>query len=121
MQRAAGPLHVRLGNKSYPGRPLGTAEMLQLERIRSEKKHKAGIGSIWRDITFKKTLRAAEQDRPGIAAGRAALKAQQPKLDAPRLVFIDETGATTKMVRTTGVLLAVSALSPVCRTVTGKC
>jgi hypothetical protein len=100
--------------------------MLQLERIRSEKKHKAGIGSIWRfydrhDITFKKTLRAAEQDRPGIAAGRAALKAQQSKLDAPRLVFIDETGARTKMVRTTGVLLAVSALSPVCRTVTGKC
>src|SRR5262249_53740292 len=47
----------------------------------------------------KKTLRAAEQDRPDIAAGRAALKAQQPKLDAPRLVFIDETGVTTKMVR----------------------
>jgi hypothetical protein len=37
----------------------------------------------------KKTLRAAEQDRPDIAAGRAALKAQQPKLNAPRLVFID--------------------------------
>src|SRR5215813_10025306 len=43
----------------------------------------------------KKTLRAAEQDRPDIAAERAALKAQQPKLDAPRLVFIDETGVTT--------------------------
>jgi len=33
-------------------------------RLRSEKKHKAGIGSIWRfygrhHITFKKTLRAA--------------------------------------------------------------
>ena len=48
---------------------------------------------------LKKTLRAAEQDRPDVAAERAALKAQQPELDAPRLVFIDETGITTKMVR----------------------
>ena len=73
-------------------------------RLRSEKKQKAGIGSIWRffdrhDITFKKTLHAAEQDRPDVAAERAALKAEQPKLRAPRLVFIDETAVTTKMVR----------------------
>ncbi len=27
------------------------------------------------------------------------MKAEQPKLDAPRLVFIDETAVTTKMVR----------------------
>jgi transposase len=47
----------------------------------------------------KKTLHAAEQDRPDVAAERAALKAQQPELDAPRLVFIDETAVTTKMVR----------------------
>ncbi|HEY5732840.1 MAG TPA: IS630 family transposase [Methyloceanibacter sp.] len=73
-------------------------------RLRSQKKQKAGIGSIWRffdrhDITFKKTLHAAEQDRPDVAAERAALKAEQPKLRAPRLVFIDETAVTTKMVR----------------------
>ena len=73
-------------------------------RLRSEKKQKAGIGSIWRffdrhNITFKKTLRAAEQDRPDVAAERAALKAEQSKLDAQRLVFIDETAVTTKMVR----------------------
>jgi transposase len=73
-------------------------------RLRSERKQKAGIGSIWRffdrhDITFKKTLHAAEQDRPDVAAERAALKAEQPKLRAPRLVFIDETAVTTKMVR----------------------
>ena len=48
---------------------------------------------------LKKTLHAAEQDRPDVAAARAALKAEQPSLDAPRLVFIDETAATTKMVR----------------------
>jgi transposase len=47
----------------------------------------------------KKTLHAAEQDRPDVAAARAELKAEQPKLAAPRLVFIDETAVTTKMVR----------------------
>ena len=46
----------------------------------------------------KKTLHAAEQDRPDVAA-RAELKAEQPTLRAPRLVFIDETAVTTKMVR----------------------
>ena len=50
----------------------------------------------------KKTLHAAEQDRPDVAAARAALKAEQPKLKAPRLVFIDETSVTTKMVRQYG-------------------
>ena len=44
-------------------------------------------------------MHAAEQDRPDVAAERAALKAEQPKLRAPRLVFIDETAVTTKMVR----------------------
>ena len=47
----------------------------------------------------KKTLNAAEQDRPDVAAARAELKAEQPSLKAPRLVFIDETSVTTKMVR----------------------
>ncbi len=47
----------------------------------------------------KKTLHAAEQDRPDVAAARAELKAEQPKLKPPRLVFIDETAVTTKMVR----------------------
>ena len=47
----------------------------------------------------KKTLHAAEQGRPDVAAARAELKAEQPKLRAPRLVFIDETAVTTKMAR----------------------
>jgi transposase len=47
----------------------------------------------------KKTLHAAEQDRPDVAAARAKLKGEQPSLDASRLVFIDETAVTTKMVR----------------------
>jgi transposase len=48
---------------------------------------------------LKKTLHAAEQDRPDVAAARAKLKAEQPSLAAPRLAFIDETAVTTKMVR----------------------
>ena len=44
-------------------------------------------------------MHAAEQDRPDVAAARAELKAQQSRLDARRLVFIDETAVTTKMVR----------------------
>ena len=47
----------------------------------------------------KKTLHAAEQDRPDVAAARADLKAEQPALNVQRLVFIDETAVTTKMVR----------------------
>jgi transposase len=47
----------------------------------------------------KKTLHAAEQDRPDVAVARAELKGEQSKLAAPHLVFIDETAVTTKMVR----------------------
>ena len=47
----------------------------------------------------KKTLHAAEQDRPDVAAARAELKVEQSRLVASRLVFIDETAVTTKMVR----------------------
>jgi hypothetical protein len=73
-------------------------------RLSGAKKLKVGTSSIWRfydrhEITFKKTLHAAERDRPDVAAARAALKAEQPSLKAPRLVFIDETAVTTKMVR----------------------
>src|SRR5258708_15682590 len=50
----------------------------------------------------KKTLHAAEQDRPDAAAARAELKAEQSSLRAKRLVFIYETSVTTKMVRHSG-------------------
>jgi transposase len=50
----------------------------------------------------KKSLRAAEQDRPDVAEARQQWKAGQPGLDASKLVFIDETGTNTKMVRTRG-------------------
>ena len=47
-------------------------------------------------------MHAAEQDRPDVVAARAELKAQQSRLDARHLVFIDETAVTTKMVRHRG-------------------
>jgi transposase len=47
-------------------------------------------------------LHASEQERPDVAAERAAWKAFQPEIDIQRLVFIDETGASTKMARLYG-------------------
>ena len=50
----------------------------------------------------KKAPRAAEQDRPDVAAARAAWRARQAGLDPDHLVFIDETWATTNMARRYG-------------------
>jgi transposase len=50
----------------------------------------------------KKTVHAAEQDRPDVAAARTAWADDQAKLDPDRLVFIDETGTSTKMARLRG-------------------
>jgi transposase len=52
----------------------------------------------WADAQ-KKTLRASEQDRPDVAARREIWRQAQPFIDPDRLVFIDETGASTKMTR----------------------
>lgn len=45
---------------------------------------------------------ATEQDRPDVAAARACWREDQPKIDADRLVFIDETGTATNMGRRYG-------------------
>jgi transposase len=50
----------------------------------------------------KKTGHAAEQDRPDVLSRRQAWFDAQPDLDPERLVFIDETGASTKMARRHG-------------------
>jgi len=54
------------------------------------------------EFTFKKSLRAAEQDRPDVAAARKAWFKMQARLDPKRLVFIDETSASTNMTRRYG-------------------
>jgi transposase len=53
----------------------------------------------------KKTLRASEQDRPDIAKARSEWKeGRQPimRRERNRLIFIDETGTTTKLTRLRG-------------------
>jgi hypothetical protein len=50
----------------------------------------------------KKSIHAAEQDRPDVAAARKALRKEHLTLDPKQLVFIDETAATTKMTRLYG-------------------
>jgi transposase len=54
------------------------------------------------DDAEKKSLRAAEQDRPDVAAARAAWRESQPTLDPARLIFIDETWTKTNMTRNYG-------------------
>ena len=77
------------------------------ELLEREHGERFAPSTIWRfldrrDLTFKKTAHASEQARPDVAARREAWFAQQPDLDPERLVFIDETGASTKMARLRG-------------------
>lgn len=51
---------------------------------------------------LKKILHASEQQRPDVAEARERWRQDQPALDPARLVFIDETGTTTNMVRARG-------------------
>jgi transposase len=50
----------------------------------------------------KKSAHAEEQDRPDVLRRRRAWFEAQPDLDPDRLVFIDETWASTNMARTHG-------------------
>ncbi len=56
---------------------------------------------MWADAQ-KKSLHAAEQQRQDVAAAREVWRDRQPSLDPDRLVFIDETWATTNMTRRYG-------------------
>ena len=84
---------------------------LTLEEIRgrlaAEHSFKASVSMLWRffrrhRVSFKKTLHAAEQDRPDVAAARQEWHEKQPTLEISRLVFIDETWASTSMTRLRG-------------------
>ena len=68
----------------------------------------AGIGTLWRffdrrRITYKKkTAHAAEQQRCDVKAACEAWFEGQLDLDPERLIFVDETSASTKMSRLYG-------------------
>lgn len=58
--------------------------------------------SVWRfvheqGLSFKKTLRPSEQERPAIARRRARWRDRRHRIDPRRLVFLDETWAKTNM------------------------
>jgi transposase len=61
-----------------------------------------GVFRTRRHHIQKKSLYAIEQDRPDIARRRQRWKKYQGRLDAKRLVFIDETWAKTNMTRRHG-------------------
>ena len=54
------------------------------------------------DLSFKKSLRASEQDRGDVARRRRLWKERQGKISGARLVFVDETWAKTNMTRLHG-------------------
>ena len=49
--------------------------------------------------TVKNTVRASEHDRADVAAARAVWRTTAPTLDPGRLVFLDESGVRTDLVR----------------------
>ena len=53
-------------------------------------------------VAQKKSLRAAEQDRPDVARERVRWRVWQRYMDPNRFVFLDETSAKTNMVRPYG-------------------
>src|SRR5713226_2457891 len=61
-----------------------------------------GFSSDTTSPSKKKSLRAAEQHRADVARARRRWIREQGMLDPARLVFIDETAVTTKMVRLWG-------------------
>jgi len=68
----------------------------------AERGVKTDVRAVWtfvhaEDLSLKKTMRAAEQDRPDVARKRARWKVHQGKIDVSRLVFIDETWIKTNM------------------------
>ena len=74
---------------------------LRKRRIRSSR------SALWRfferhNITFKKSLRAAERQQADVARARRRWIREQGLLDPAHLVFIDETAVSTNMVRLYG-------------------
>lgn len=66
------------------------------------------------------TVHATEQERPDILNQRWAWFESQLDLDPDRLVFIDETWASTNMVRRHGRCQGVSGFGPACRMAIGR-
>jgi hypothetical protein len=75
-----------------------------------------GYGTVWRfiareDITFKKNVRAAEQERPDVAEARLRWMSDSLRFDPAKLVFVDETGHQPRWRVSTDAPSAVAASS----------
>lgn len=79
-----------------------------LDELRQRLGLRCSLMAVWRTLRElkitrkKKTLRHDEQDNPEVQEQRQAFQAGVAKLDPERLIFVDETGATTAMTRTYG-------------------
>ena len=82
--------------------------MLEIqERLIANSGERFSSSVLWRffdrhDITFKKSAHAEEQLRPDVLKRRRDWFDGQLDLDPTKLVFIDETGASTNMARKGG-------------------
>src|SRR5271157_3351998 len=91
-------------------RLIGEQPDLTLDEVVAAMRKRRIAGSrsaVWRlfarhGISFKKSLRAAEQERPDVARARRRWMREQGMFDPARLVFIDETSTNTAMVRLRG-------------------
>jgi transposase len=90
-----------------------------LEELRDRLGLAVALSTLWRAVaalglSVKKVTRAVEQDRPDVAAKRQQWRAAQPDWQPERLVFLDETRATTNMAQRYGRAPArLPGLSPV--------
>lgn len=79
-----------------------------LAELRQRLGRACSLTALWRTLRQlrltrkKKTLRADQQNTPAVQAKRATFQKKVARLDPHRLIFIDETGATTAMTRTHG-------------------
>jgi hypothetical protein len=89
---------------------IGEQPDLTLDEIVAAMRKRRIAGSrsaVWRfferhNISFKKSLRAAEKERADVARARRRWMREQGMFDPARLVFIDETSTNTAMVRLRG-------------------
>lgn len=77
-----------------------------LKQLKQRGGFTCSLKTLWlalrqRDLTFKKkSLHADEQDRPDVQTKRRSFRRKVKKIEAERLVFVDETGVTTAMTAT---------------------
>ncbi len=72
------------------------------------------------DIAPTRVAEAADWDRPELKAARPARRAKFAGVDLARLVFVDQSRATTAMTRRYGLAPRVGGSTGRCRTATGR-